>query len=467
VHTALALVARWPWLRHAAVAAAVVVIAVHWVNTRTTILLVNQNASKPIVPSTYYVFHGMAQALKEGRVGQVDLAALQRHEALHDPWAPYERLPPDRPHAWVSYYTLDIGYSFIVETARLVFTALPDNHLRALALQLLADVATVFFVFLLFSQWSVVLGFLAAYLYTSNYVFQSLLSFPFYYYWDIPFTFVVLGALLLAVRQPRDARLWLTMASVVLGVGVWLRGTWWPIGFFLCALAWITPALRARLVLPLVVFAVLATPQVVRSSWARGHLTLSTRSTWHVALVGLGYYPNPYGLAAKDEVIFKLTQDKYGVPFRSEDYWAHDQAAKKEFFSILRNHPGFVVRSIAGRLGESLRGSTSVVSYAPLSNGAYRILCVIGLALMLFHGADRRFLGIAAAGTYVIYVCLTCLFYFVGLAYDNVPQVALFVMLMGGFDSLLHMGRRMLPLRTAVRSVRLQADRDAGKQAYR
>ena len=62
----------------------------------------------------------------------------------------------------------------------------------------------------------------------------------------------------------------------------------------------------------------------------------------------------------------------------------------------------------------------------------------MGLALMLFHGADRRFLGMAAAGTYVIYVCLTCLFYFVGLAYDNVSQVALFVMLMGGFDAVLH-----------------------------
>ena len=259
---------------------------------------------------------------------------------------------------------------------------------------MLADVATVFFVFVLFSQWSVVLGFLAAYLYTSNYVFQSLLSFPFYYYWDIPFTFVVLGALLLAFRQPRDARLWLTIVSVVLGVGVWLRGTWWPIGLFLCALAWLTPALRARLVLPLVVFALLAAPQVVRSSWARGHLTLSTRSTWHVALVGLGYYPNPYGLAGERRGDLQAHAGQVRCASSgSEDYWVHDQAAKKEFFSILRNDPGFVVRSIAGRLGESLRGSTSVVSYAPLSNEAFRILCVMGLALMLFRGADRRLSG--------------------------------------------------------------------------
>ena len=38
-------------------------------------------------------------------------------------------------------------------------------------------------------------------------------------------------------------------------------------------------------------------------------------------------------------------------------------------------------------------------------------------------------------GTYVIYVVLTCLFYFVGLAYDNVSEVTLFVMFIGGLDA--------------------------------
>ena len=34
---------------------------------------------------------------------------------------------------------LDVGYSFIVEAARLAFPSLPDNHLRAPALQLVMD----------------------------------------------------------------------------------------------------------------------------------------------------------------------------------------------------------------------------------------------------------------------------------------------------------------------------------------
>ncbi len=50
---------------------------------------------------------------------------------------------------------------------------------------------------------------------------------------------------------------------------------------------------------------------------------------------------------------------------------------------------------------------------------------------MMIRGGDRRVLAVAAAGMYVIYVVLTCVFYFVGLAYDNVSEVTLFVLFMG------------------------------------
>ena len=69
-------------------------------------------------------------------------------------------------------------------------------------------------------------------------------------------------------------------------------------------------------------------------------------------------------------------------------------------------------------------------------------MCVLGLVAMIVRGEDRRLLGIAAAGSYVIYVVLTCLFYFVGLAYDNVSEVSLFVMFMGGLDYAVYMARR-------------------------
>ena len=432
------------WLRRSAIALAIAIVALQWTNTRIAILRMNQASPTPVLPNTYYIYHSMAAGMREGRIGQFDRVAIIQHTNKNDPWAPFERAPKDGPHEWVSYYTLDIGYSFIVELARLLFPTLPDNHLRALALQLVADAALVLFVYYLFSQWHAGLGLLAAFLYASNGVFYNLVSFPYYYYWDIPLTFVVLGALLLAHRRPAETTLWLTVGALALGAGVWLRASWWPIGLFLCLVAASVRALRPKLAIPLIAFAIMAAPQVIRSSVARGTLAFTTRSVWHVALVGLGYYPNQYGLEAKDATIFELTRRKYGIAFRSEDYIAHDQAARQEFFEIWRKDPRFVVRSFWGRLRESAAGTTqtSVLSFLFVSNITYRLLCILGLAAMIVRAGERRMLGVAAAGMYTIYVVLTCAFYYVGLAYANVSEATLFVLFLGLFDSALYLGQQ-------------------------
>ena len=425
-----------PWLKRAVMAVCVVVIALLWVNSRILIMRRNQPGARPVVLSGYYVYHGMAMALREGRIGQLDMEALRRFLALNDPLAVYQRLPAGGRHEWVNYYTLDVGYLFIVEAARLAFPAVPDNILRSLALQFVADIVTILFVYFLFSHWSTGSGLLAAFLYVTNGVFAALVAFAYYYYWDIPLTFIVLGSLLLASIHPNEARRWLIIAAAVLGFGVWLRGTWWPLAAWFFLVSTFSGNLRNKVLLPFLVFAVLAAPQIIRSSVARGHLTLSTRAAWHVAMVGLGYFPNKYGLEPRDEVVFKLTQEKYGITFRSEDYYLHDQAAKREFLSILRDDPKFVVTSFLGRLKDSVLGSTqtSMFSYLLVPNIVYRLFCLLGLAAMMAYGREMRVLGIAAGGMYAIYVVLTCVFYYVGLAYDNVSEVTMLVCVIGGVE---------------------------------
>ena len=225
------------------------------------------------------------------------------------------------------------------------------------------------FVFFMFSQWNLVLGLLAAYLYASNGIFYDLVSFAFYYYWDIPLDVrrTRRAASRLSAAGGSDARGWLSRGAA-LGFGVWLRGSWWPLSLFLCGVAAWQPALRKKLVVAVVLFAIVALPLVVRSTRARGQLTFTTRAVWHVALVGLGYYPNPYGLEASDGTIFELTRQKYGVTFRSEDYFLHDQAAKKEFMSIWQKDKAFVIRSFFGRLKESLLGTTQDAACSRLSS---------------------------------------------------------------------------------------------------
>lgn len=445
VSTQLRGVAGLAWLKGIVIGAAIVAITTQWANTRASILWLNQNPAHPIILDTYTYYHVMAMGLGEGRVGQVDLAAVRRYQSLRDPSAPYERLPPGDRHEWVNYYSLDVGYSFIVEVARLVFPGLPDSHLRALMLQCVADAALVLFLFFVFSQWNLWLGLLAAYLYSSNQPFYDLMSFAYYYYWDIPLTFFVLGSLILVHHRSAEATLWLTLSGLALGFGVWLRGSWWPFSLFWFGAAAMSPVLRKKLLIPAIAFAVVAAPQVVRSSIARGRLTLTTRAVWHVALVGLGYYPNPYGLEVNDDVVFKLTKDKYGVQVSSQDYWVHEQAAKKEFLSIWQKDREFVIRSFFGRLKESIAGSTktSVPSFLSVSNGTYRIACLLGFIAMIRRGGEKRLVGIAAAGMYLIYVVLTCVVYFVGLAYDNVPEATLLILFIGGLEAALHGAHRV------------------------
>ena len=429
--------------RHPALVAAVLVgasmLVLLWSNSRILILRKNQDPARPTVLSAYPVYHAMAVALGEGRPGQVDVARFRAYSALADPFAEYPSAVQEP--EFVDYYSLDIGYSFIVELGRLAFPTLPDNHLRSLALQLTVDFGMPLLLCFLFAQWRAGLGLAAALLYTGNKVFIQLVSVPFYYYWDVPIAFAVLGALLLSLERPRVAGRVLAMAGLLLGFAVWLRASWWPIAGFLLALLLATPSLRRKVLPAMVLFAIVAAPQVWRSTRARGHIALSTRATWHVAVVGLGYYPNAYGFQANDEFVFRLTREKYGVPFRMDDYGPQDEAAKKEYLAVLRKDPGFVVRSFLGRLGESSLGttSTSLSPFPGLSNPIYRIIGLAGLVLMVLRGGARRTLGLAAAGVYVIYVGLTSLFYFVGLAYDSVSQVALFVLMMGLLDSGAHL----------------------------
>jgi len=150
------------WLKRTLVALAVAAIALQWINTRIAILRLNQNPSHPVVLATYPIYHSMATGMREGRIGQVDLQAVRAYSLKNDPSAPFERLPPGAEHQWVNYYTLDVGYSFIVEAARLAFPTLPDNHLRALAMQLVVDIALLAFVGFVFSEWHLALGFAAA-----------------------------------------------------------------------------------------------------------------------------------------------------------------------------------------------------------------------------------------------------------------------------------------------------------------
>ena len=433
-------VARTVWI------GSLLVVSLVWANSRIFMMRRHQPGARPVVLAGYYYYHAMAVALERGRIGQYDEVRLTRYFAKNDLLARYDKLPPEVPERWVNYYALDVGYLFIVEAARLAFPALPDSVARALALQLVIDALLVAFLVWLFGRWRWWLGLLAGLLYSVNAACCSLATIPFYYYWDVPLAFVVIGAVLSAYRDAVHARSWLLVAASALGIGVWMRGSWWPLSAFVFALVAVQAPLRRAMVVPLYVFAVLAVPQIVRSSIARSAPALSTRAAWHVAMVGLGYLPNPYGLDARDESVFQLTHDRFGVEFRADDYFAHDQAAKRLFLDIAQKDPRFVLRSFLLRLTDSVVGAdrTGVLSYWRVNNVAYRLIALAGLVAMFAAGGELRLLAVMGAGIYAIYMMLTCAFYFVAPLYDNVPEVALLVWVVGGIQSAMTLKRGRL-----------------------
>ena len=86
------------WVVRVLVGFAIIAITLQWVNTRVSILRLNQNPANPVVLATYPIYHSMATGMREGRIGQVDLLAVRQYALLNNVSAPFERLPRDAEH---------------------------------------------------------------------------------------------------------------------------------------------------------------------------------------------------------------------------------------------------------------------------------------------------------------------------------------------------------------------------------
>ena len=100
---------------------------------------------------------------------------------------------------------------------------------------------------------------------------------------------------------------------------------------------------------------------------------------WHSIYIGFGFLNNPYGINYKDEIaIAKVQSIKPGTYYLSNEY---QNILKKEVFKLVKQHPQFVIRTIAAKTGVIL---------------FYFIICLggIGVLLEFFYKKDL-FLNIA------------------------------------------------------------------------
>lgn len=109
---------------------------------------------------------------------------------------------------------------------------------------------------------------------------------------------------------------------------------------------------------------------------------------WHNAYIGLGYLPNPYGLAWDDLVGARAAESAApGVRYRSIEY---EKVIEGLYIDILRKDPGFVVDNVTTKLEVALRDAIAqfglVLLMLPLALGLRRwqptMQRVLSLALL-------------------------------------------------------------------------------------
>ena len=73
---------------------------------------------------------------------------------------------------------------------------------------------------------------------------------------------------------------------------------------------------------------------------------------WHSIYIGFGYLQNDYGIEYKDSIaIEKVRSYSPKVKYLSQEY--NDQL-KKEVFKLIKNHPTFVIQTLAAKFGNIL-----------------------------------------------------------------------------------------------------------------
>jgi hypothetical protein len=404
-----------------------------WASSRAEYYAMYQRPPSPIMHANYYTFHEMSVRLDEGAsLGNINITRMVRQTS---PYGVYDKsVPPNS--TYCDFYTLDPGFAYIVDAARHLFGALPDNYLRTLALQAVADLLglVAMYTFLLFLGWLPAI--VAGALYATNPVLGYVVTVTFYYFWDGIVTILVIGLLVAGTRYLTRRRYrtlgfaLLVGMGLILGFGTLLRASWGP--YAVVILASLLLFRRTRVAVPIVAVAIAAAaaPTIIRASRAEGHFATSTRMTWHTAHAALGKFPNRLGLEDDDGYQFDLAREKYGVQYNFCSYDAQDVAMRKDYEEVLRDDPQFVVRSVVTRIYENIFWNANE-NYFPFWNWWLLGFAFVGSVALFLQGGFRQSVAVAAIGLFGTACSAIGFVYYINPNYGNVTQLCLMTLACG------------------------------------
>lgn len=431
-----------------------------WSTTRIPRMQDYQMPPHPIMHGNYYTFHDMSEQWDQGKKpGTLDMTKNGEYNTVGNPYGDYSKFQPQqKQHYLCDYYDLDIGFLFPIDIARRMFSVIPDNYLRTLALQVYVDLLATAGVFAALFGWGWLPAMAGGLLYATNIAIAQQMSLAFYYFWDAIVALAALLLMMLLYGSARKRRInWsgvlLALAlGALLGFGVWLRSSWAAYSFVLLGLLLLSRTFWKYIPIAVLAFIVCSSYPIVRASRLLGHFAVTTRQSWSAAFEALGKDPNIYGLENDDQYLFDVAREKYGAVDDNCQGTKRDAALKQEYLDVWRKDPAFVRHSIANRMYLGF-----------LSNGARQndeadrnalILALIGCGWLILRGGSRRWLAIPAASLFVVSTASICLVYFVTAHYNGVSQVCLCLLGAGSFDLLGYFLPRSFSFRPWWRRVR-------------
>ncbi len=411
-----------------------------WSTTRIERMIAYQTPTHPIMHGNYYTFHDMSEQWDQGkRPGTLNIIKNSQYNLLNNPYLDYAAFHSSGAPLFCDYYDLDIGFLFPVDVARRLFTVLPDNFLRTLALQVLVDLCALFVIFAAFHRWGWLPASAAALLYAWNVSIGMQSALAFYYFWD---AIVALAALLLVTalyteaRRTRFSPVAVGIAAslgVLCGFGVWLRASWAIYSIVLIAALFAAARTRRYALVVALLFVAASAYPVTRATRLMGHFSLTTRQSWAAAFEALGKDPNAYGLENDDQFLYDFARENYGAVDAACQGVKRDAALRQESLKIWNQDRGFVIRSIANRI---YLGVVSNGGLLPTTDRNMLVLALLGGLWMLLRGGSRRLLAVAAASLFAVSTVSICLVYFMTPHYNGVPQICLILLAIGVFDLL-------------------------------
>jgi hypothetical protein len=238
------------------------------------------------------------------------------------------------------------GYVLVVLTARTLFWWMGDGN-AVVTLQIIAHAAMCLAILTLLTtpvrRWTFIL------LYAVNPLVLHFVSFPYYYFWAVVPCFVFAYLALGGAR----GRTWILPGVILLFLGFLIR----PSTLFVCLATFALLLWQGRRLTAAIAFCAFALLQFQ----AIGHFYTSP---WHTAYIGVGAYPNPYGIKGpvdsagldfyRETTGKQMSSDPITGSFQNlqerDDYW---RVLRARYFEILTESPFLIVRNAALNMAQS------------------------------------------------------------------------------------------------------------------